>query len=594
MSSKHTPMPQQFGVWAPYAHGVRLHLHDSEGPRTLEMQRDETRRDWWVVPREVAQPEVGARYSFSLLRDGEWSQRLPDPRSRFQPEGVHGPSEVTSSAFAWTDDSWEGIPLRDQILYELHVGTFTPQGTFEGVVDKLDYLAELGVNAIELLPVQPFAGHRNWGYDGVDWFAVQESYGGPEGLKTLIDAAHARGIAVILDVVYNHFGPEGNYNGNFGPYTTAGHTGWGDVINLSGAHSDEVRAYVLDAVRQWLNEFHVDGLRLDAVQTYDDRLAFSIMEEIKNVANEAEAATGIPRTIIAESEQNNPRLLESQESGGYGLDAHWLDDVHHGIHTLVTGERAGYYADYGTLEILADTLRNGYRFREDYSVYRQRTHGKALDLDRIAPWQMVTYTTDHDQTGNRAQGDRPSQYLSARKQVLKAAVVVLSPFSPMLFMGEEFGARTPFPFFVSHSDPNLLEMTRQGRMNEFSRMGWNAADVPDPAAEETFTSAKLDWDFDEEQREILAAYKKLIELRRQYPMARDDLRQLAVKHGPAQGADDAWLTMCDQTVLVANFGSKSTVVPVGGPLLYTFGGAEVSANETRLEPWAFALVMPTQ
>ena len=416
-----------FEVWAPYAHDMILVVDDAEH----QMRRDDARKAWWTSDVEKI---PGQRYGFKLFDGTEWSAPLPDPRSTSQPDGVHGLSKVTDTEFEWTDQHWTSYELKGQVIYELHVGTFTEAGTFDGVVDKLDYLADLGVTTIELMPVQPFGGERNWGYDGVDWFAVQESYGGPEGLKRLVNAAHSKGIGVYLDVVFNHFGPDGNYNGKFGPYTTAGTTGWGDVVNFSGADSDEVRAYVLDAVRRWLTEFHIDGLRLDAVHSYDDRNAYSIMEQINLLADEIQAELGPNPIIIAESDLNDPRIISDYSVGGYGLDAQWLDDVHHALHTVVTGENNAYYEDFGTVEILADTLRHGFRFRNEYSSFRGRTHGRALDLATIPPWKLITYTTTHDQVGNRAQGDRPSQNLTPAQHALKAAVIFFSPFTPMIFM----------------------------------------------------------------------------------------------------------------------------------------------------------------
>lgn len=574
--------PARFEVWAPRAQQVRVHLEGTD----FALAPDSAREGWWVLD-DIA-PQPGTRYSFSLYNGTQWSHPMPDPRTRAQPDGVHGPSEVVSTEFSWTDSAWAGIETKDLRIYELHVGTFSPEGTFAGVISKLDHLSELGINAIELMPVQPFPGTRNWGYDGVDWFAVHEAYGGREGLKKLIDAAHSRGIAILLDVVYNHFGPEGNYNNAFGPYLAGGRTGWGEVINLSGPGSDEVRAYVLDAVRQWLDEFHVDGLRLDAVQTYDDRRAFSIMEEITHLADEIASETGVPRTVIAESDQNDPRLISDVDRGGYGLSGQWLDDVHHGIHTLVTGEHQGYYVDYGTMDILADTLRHGYRFRDSYSRYRGRTHGRELDLAHTAPWKLVTYTTTHDQTGNRAAGDRPSQNLTPAQLVLKAAVVFHSPFTPMLFMGEEFAAQTPFPFFVSHTDEGLLEGTRLGRLEEFSQQGWDATDVPDPASPDTYEQAKLDWEFSEQQQDVLDAYQRLLQLRSEHGCNREDLRNLRVEHG------ERWLTMAndsdDAVVLAANFSDEPVTVPVGGTLVYSFTSPEVGADETVLDPWGFAYI----
>lgn len=575
-----------YEVWAPYARDVKLVVDGTEHPMR------ERGRGWWDCDEE---PREGQRYAFSLFDGTAWSKPLPDPRTRLQPDGVHGSSEVVSADFNWTDGEWAGLHLKDQVLYELHVGTFTPEGTFDGVIGKLDYLADLGVNSIELLPVQPFAGERNWGYDGVDWFAVQQSYGGPAGLKRLVDAAHNRGIAVIMDVVYNHFGPEGNYNPCFGPYTTTGHTSWGDVVNISGPGSDGVRAYILDAVRQWLSEFHVDGLRLDAVQAYDDRRAYSIMEEIRWVADDIAERTGIPRTIIGETDQNDPRIVNDETRGGYGLSAQWCDDIHHCVHTLITGEHQGYYVDYGSIEQLADTLSNAYRFRDTWSEYRQRTHGRPLDLAHVAPWRMITYTTNHDQTGNRAAGDRPTATHTPQQLVLGAATILMSPFTPMLFMGEEFGADTPFPFFVSHSDPELVRMTREGRVQEFSRQGWNQSEVPDPAEQATFDAARLQWEHTEEQSQLLAAYKELLALRRTHVPARNDLRELAVEHGRVGdgGEGGGWLLMGERggdVIFAANFSAEPATVPAGGELLYSFTSPEVGGKETVLDPWGFALI----
>ncbi|SER38883.1 malto-oligosyltrehalose trehalohydrolase [Corynebacterium cystitidis] len=573
---------QPYSVWAPFAHDVRLKLNGS----TVEMHRVTdpctNRSSWWTCD-IVARP--GDRYGFEV-HDGEhWSITLPDPRTKSQPDGVHGLSEVLDPGFEWTDQDWTGRVLPGQVIYELHVGTFTPEGTFAGVVDQLDYLKALGVTTIELMPVQPFGGERNWGYDGVEWFAVQESYGGARGLKELVNAAHNKGIGVILDVVYNHFGPDGNYNGFFGPYTAGGSTGWGEVVNISTPGSDEVRRYILDTVLQWLDEFHIDGLRLDAVHSLDDRGAYSILEQIQDIADQVEARTGIPRPIIAESDLNDPRVITPKASGGYGLAGQWVDDIHHALHTVVSGEQHAYYEDFGSIELLADTLRHGFRFRNSWSGFRGRTHGRAIDLSTTSPARLVTYTTTHDQTGNRAKGDRPSQNLTPAQQVLKAAVIYFSPFTPMLFMGEEFGAQTPFPFFCSHTDDELNRLTREGRFREFARSGWDASDVPDPAAEETFESAKLDWDFTSEQEKIHAAYTRLLELRRELGLSRSDLRELQVDHG------NTWLTMgYDDVVLAVNLGEEPAVVPVGGQLIYSFTQPDVRDDETHLGGWEFAII----
>ncbi|AWB82934.1 malto-oligosyltrehalose trehalohydrolase [Corynebacterium yudongzhengii] len=573
---------QVFSVWAPHADQVRLRLDDPEGPAHDLQQAS---GGWWISDIPMLKHQ---RYAYEVHNDDGWSKPLPDPRTRSQPDGIHGFSEVVVTDFAWSDEQWTGRGLSSMILYELHVGTFTPAGTLDAAVEKLDYLVELGVNTVELMPVQPFGGERNWGYDGVDWYAVHEAYGGVDGLKRFVNAAHARGLAVVLDVVYNHFGPDGNYVGMFGPYTAAGATGWGDVVNLSGPDSDEVRAYVLGAVRQWLGEFHIDGLRLDAVHAYDDRLAYSIMEDMSIVAAELEGINGRPRTLIAESDLNNPRLITERAAGGYGLDGQWVDDIHHGIHTLITGEDHAYYKDYGDIEVLADTLRMGWRYNQTYSAYRRRTHGRALDLAHTPAWRLVTYTTTHDQVGNRAAGDRPSMNLSPTQQVLKAALIYLSPFTPMLFMGEEFGARTPFPFFISHTDEHLLDATREGRRAEFASAGWADEEIADPADPETFHAAKLDWTFTAQQQEIFDAYRRLLALRTDLRIAHPDLRDWFVETG---GNEKRWLAFGHgEYLLVANLSDQPVTAPFGGELVYSFTRPSISNEDTKLGAWEFALL----
>lgn len=561
-------------VWAPYAKGIRL-VGD------VEATMEQTVGGWFASDVSL---HDGDRYGFVLCdSDGSTLGPFPDPRTRRQPGGIHELSQWQTTDYDWTDDAWAGRSLAGEVIYELHVGTFTPEGTFAGVVDKLDYLLELGVTAIELMPVQPFGGERNWGYDGVEWYAVQESYGGPEGLKALIDAAHNKGLAVIMDVVYNHFGPDGNYLGLFGPYTQPGNTGWGDVVNISGPGSDGVRAYILGTVAQWLDEYHVDGLRLDAVHAYDDRRAYSIMEEIQHLADDIAGRTGKPRWIIAESDLNDPKLLE-----GYGLTGQWVDDYHHAIHTLVSGENNAYYCDFGTMHILAETLRKGWWFTDEVSKFRGRHHGRALDLEKTKGWQLVSYTTTHDQTGNRATGDRPSMYLSPQKQVLKAALVYCSPYTPMLFMGEEFGARTPFAFFVSHLNEELNRLTSEGRHREFSRSGWNADEVPNPADPATFESSRLVWDFDDQQQEILNAYATLLRLRRELSLAHPDLRTWNVVTG---GEEHRWIAFgSGEHMLLANLSDATETVPFGGELVYSFDDPSVTPESSELSGWSFALI----
>lgn len=521
-----------YSVWAPLAENVDLVLrpaqsgteseHDSE--QRLPMTRGTD--DWFHADVPAA---AGDRYGFSV--DG--SPVFPDPRSRRQPDGIHGLSEV------WQIDSPRrplGRPLQGEVLYELHVGAFTEAGTFDAAIDKLDELKAVGVTAIELMPVQPFGGKRNWGYDGVMWHAVTDVYGGPDGLLRLIDAAHDRDLAVVLDVVYNHFGPDGNYTGVFGPYTAGGSTGWGDVVNLQGRDSDEVRAYILEAVRLWTQEFGIDGLRLDAVHALDDTGAVSIIEQIRDAAE--------PSWIIAETDQNDPVYTE-----GYKV-AQWNDDIHHAIHTVVSGEDHAYYSDFGTLEVLATTFQRVFWHDGRFSSFRGRTHGRPVTDPQT--WRFVTYTTTHDQTGNRAAGDRPSMNLTVSQQLAKATLVLTSPFTPMLFMGEEWGASTPFAFFVDHENEELNQATREGRMREFARAGWNPKDVPNPAAEETFRSSVLNWGErnDAPHAEVLRGYTELLEFRRTHRLAEAEL------------LDVSWWADAEEPVTEKLAGTNPTVSPI--------------------------------
>lgn len=520
-----------YTVWAPRADEIQLVLNGETHPMSRA-------GEWFTSEIE---PRLGDRYGFKI--DG--GDPIADPCSRRQPDGIHGLSEH------WEIDrprSPINTDLAGQVLYELHVGTFTPEGTLDSAVDKLDYLAELGVTAVELMPVQPFGGQRNWGYDGVYWHAVSEVYGGPDALVRFIDAAHNRGLAVVLDVVYNHFGPDGAYGNLFGPYTAGGSTGWGEVVNLQGKGSDGVRKYILEAVRQWTQDFGIDGLRLDAVHAFDDTGAFSITEQIRDAA--------APSFVIAETDQNDPRYTEQ-----FGI-AQWDDDIHHAIHAAVSGEVHGYYADFGSTEVLAETLKNGFWHDGKYSTFRGRTHGRALDFDSIQRHQLVTYTTTHDQTGNRARGDRPSMNLTGPQQVLKAALVLISPYTPMLFMGEEWGASTPFAFFVDHENTDLNDATRAGRLREFSRMGWAPDDVPDPAAAETYEASKLKWEerLSGDHARIAEAYRDLIEMRAQLGIADADV----VEATPGDGwVRMGYATEAHVVTVLANL-SDATRLPSDG------------------------------
>ena len=502
----------EFQVWAPARERVQV-LIDST---LYEMTRDA--RGWWRTDL-VAEP--GSDYAY-LLDDDDTP--LPDPRSTCQPQGVHGRSRVyRPETFAWTDHAWTGRALPGSVLYELHIGTFTPGGTFDSAIDRLDHLVELGVDLVEVLPVNAVDGPRNWGYDGVLWYATTQNYGGPEAFQRFVDACHHRGLGVVLDVVYNHLGPSGAYLDRFGPYF-AGHNIWGPSLNLDGPDSDEVRRYVIDNALMWLREFRIDGLRLDAVHALLDTRAVHLLEELAVEVAALAAHVRRPLTLIAESDLNDSRLVTAREGGGYGLHAQWDDDIHHQLHATLTGERQGYYSDFGTLPGLAATLRGAYFHVDTNSAFRHRRHGRPLDTTVIPGHRFLAYLQNHDQVGNRASGDRISATLSPGLLACGAALLLCSPYTPMLFMGEEWGARTPWQFFSHFPDPQLREQVKLGRTEEFAQHGWDtAAEVPDPNAEATFTDSRLDWSElgSEPHSGLHRTYRELIALRRARPELSD-------------------------------------------------------------------------
>lgn len=497
-------------VWSPKETLVELVLYNpgSDGERRAVAMQSEPGGYF-----AHSEPEAieGQRYSFRL---GGGPER-PDPASRWQPDGVHRPSAVVwLDRFEWTEGDWPGVPRQELVIYELHVGTFTAQGTFDAAVERLAELRELGITAIELMPVGQFAGDRGWGYDGVYPYAVQASYGGPRGLQHFVNACHRAGLAVLLDVVYNHLGPEGNYLGEFGPYfTDRYHTPWGSAINYDDAGSDAVRAFVLDNVRQWIRDYHLDGLRLDAIHAIYDHSPRHILREIMEAADDEARKLGQSAHIIAESNLNDVRLLDRTELGGYGLCAQWSDDFHHAVHTLFTGEREMYYADFGQPAQLVKALNETFVYDGCFSEFRGRRHG--APAGRHPPSRFVISIQNHDQVGNRARGDRFGTLLSPAQQRLAAGLLLLAPHIPLLFMGEEYGETRPFPFFCSFPDPELAEAVRRGRRQEFAAAGW-ADDVPDPQAESTFESAKLSWSFADEtwHAGLRRLYCDLIALRR--------------------------------------------------------------------------------
>ena len=503
----------RFRVWAPRVQAVSVVLpHRGGNPVPLAAEGNGY---FSGIAMGIGE---GERYLYLL--DGETA--LPDPASRFQPEGVHGPSQVVVvNRSLWSDSDWTGIPLSDYIVYELHVGTFTPSGTFDGVITRLDYLCDLGITAVELMPVAQFPGERNWGYDGVYPFAPQNSYGGSDGLQRLVDACHSRGLAVILDVVYNHLGPEGNYLHGFGPYFTDRYrTPWGDAVNFDGPDSDPVRHFFIANALYWISEYHIDALRLDAIHGIYDFSALHILCELAEAVHRQGEALGRQVCVIAESDLNDVRVITPLEEGGHGLDGQWNDDFHHALMALLTGERAGYYGDFGLFSDLVKSFREGFVLSGGYSIYRRRRHGSSSA--GIPPGQLVVFSQNHDQVGNRLRGERPSEHLSLQQLKLAAATVLLSPYVPLLFMGEEYAESAPFPYFVSHGDADLVEAIRRGRLEEFAAFAQQGS-PPDPQAEATYLSAKMD----QGQRlrgdhfAIFEFYRELIRLRKEWsPLAR--------------------------------------------------------------------------
>ncbi len=496
----------EFRVWAPAARSLSVIL--SEEGRSVPMTQTD-RGYWHAVIDGLA---AGTAYAYRIDDD----RNRPDPASHLQLQGVHGPSAVVDhAAFAWTDGEWKGCGLEELIIYELHIGTFTPEGTFGAAISRLDDLAELGITAIEVMPVAQFPGSRNWGYDGVFPYSVQASYGGPDGLKRFVDACHGRGVAVLLDVVYNHLGPEGNYLWDFGPYFTDTYrTPWGMAVNFDGAYSDEVRHFFLENARHWFVNYHMDGLRLDAVHAIYDMSAKPFLQELTDLKPLWEKEAGRRLHLIAESDRNDSRLIRPSGGGGQGLDAQWSDDFHHALHTVLTGEKGGYYADFGELRHLDHAFREAFSYAGEYSVYRKRRHGNsAADLPGR---QFVVAAQNHDQIGNRMLGERLSGLVPFEALKLAAATVITSPFLPLLFMGEEYGDTAPFLYFVSHTDTGLIEAVRKGRKEEFSAFSWQG-EPPDPQSEETFGRSVLRWEarHEEPHRTLRDFYRELIRLRRQ-------------------------------------------------------------------------------
>ncbi len=502
-----------FEVWAPRARRVRLALDD----HVLAMEA--TAGGWWAA--DTGPVPDGTRYGY-LLDDDETP--VPDPRSRRQPDGVHGLSATfDASAHPWGDGAWTGRQLAGATIYELHVGTFTPEGTLDAVASRLDHLKELGVGFVELMPVNAFNGVHNWGYDGVLWSAVHEPYGGPAAYQRLVDACHRAGIGVIQDVVHNHLGPSGNHLPRFGPYLKDGRNTWGDLVNLDGEGSAEVRRYIIDSALMWLRDLHVDGLRLDAVHALSDESDVHLLEELAVEVAALSAHQNRPLTLIAESDLNDTQMVTPREAGGHGLDAQWSDDFHHAVHVALTGETSGYYADFAPLGALAKVLDRGFFHDGTWSSFRQRNHGRPVDTDRMPAWRLVVCAQNHDQIGNRARGDRTAEHLDDERLLCAALLTLASPFTPMLFQGEEWAASTPFAFFTSHPEPELATATAEGRLAEFERMGWDPDQVLDPQDPATFERSRLDWSELSGGRHarVLEGYRRLATLRRELPELTD-------------------------------------------------------------------------
>jgi maltooligosyltrehalose trehalohydrolase len=540
------------------------------------MTEDARRPGWWRA--EVDAP-AGTDYTFRL-NDGE---RLADPRSPRQPYGPYGASRTYDhGAFGWSDGAWHGVPLPGAVLYELHVGTFTAEGTLDAAIDRLDHLVSLGVSVVELMPVAAFPGEHGWGYDGIGLWAVHEPYGGPDALKRFVSACHARGLGVYLDVVYNHVGP-GNKLAAFGPfYTDVYATPWGPAVNLDQPWSDDVRSFLVENALMWLRDYHLDGLRLDAVHAFQDHRAVHLLEELAGAVDVLSASCGRVLTLVAESDLNDPRLITPRAAGGYGLTGQWADDFHHTVHALVTGERQGYYADFGAVAGVAKVMASGYFHDGTWSSFRRRTHGRPVDASTTPAHRFVVFAQNHDQVGNRATGDRLPAMLAAhphREGLLRiaAGLVLTSPYTPMLFMGEEWGADTPWQYFTDHTDPFFAEAVSKGRRSEFARHGWGASQVPDPQARETFLRSKLDWSQPGagQYESMLEWYRALLRLRRSSPELTDPrLDMVRVSFSE----EERWLTVSRGSLLIAaNLGDSPAEVPLGERVL-----APAGAESARL------------
>ena len=570
-------------VWAPNRKRVRAVVDG----RLAELSRDPDRPGWWQLAEDLS---AGTRYGY-LLDDSDIP--LPDPRSRRLPDGVHGQTEVYDEhAHRWSDADWAGRDLQGAVIYELHIGTFTRGGTLDSAIERLEHLVALGITHVELLPVNALNGIWNWGYDGVAWYAVHEPYGGPDALKRFVDACHRRGLAVLLDVIYNHLGASGNYLPEFGPYLKSGRNTWGDLVNLDGEGSEEVRRYILDNALGWLRDFHTDGLRLDAVHALQDSSSTHLLAELAGEVDRLSAELGRPLTLIAESDLNDPQMITPTEQGGYGMAGQWDDDVHHVWHAMLSGERGGYYADFGSLPSLAKVLTRAFFHDGSYSSFRGRNHGKPVDTATTPGWRFVVFLQDHDQVGNRAAGDRLPEIVPDGLLKVGAVLMLTSPFTPMLFMGEEWAASTRWPFFTSHPEPELAKAVSKGRLAEFADHGWDTAAMVDPQDPAAYQQALLNWaePLADRHREMLELYRRLIRLRAAEPELADPwLDRLRVDYDE----DRRWIRIeRGRFRILANLADAPQRVPAGGTgsVLLATATAEVAGDQVELAAESAAIV----
>lgn len=545
-------MLHEFKVWSPFCRQLNLIMYLGDNQQVCLMKKMEN--DIWTYSTKI---ESHCLYQFQL--DG--GRIFPDPCSHFQPQGIHGPSEVIDHLnYPWTDSDFTPPPWQTAIIYELHIGTFTPQGRYIDMIDKLAYLKELGITHIELMPVAAFPGNHGWGYDGVYPFAPHAAYGRPEELKSLVDACHQQVLAVILDVVYNHFGPSGSYFMNYGPYHTKRYrTPWGDAINFDDEYSDQVRRMILENISMWLTDYHFDGLRLDAIHTIFDQSATHILEAVAQHVQILDQKLNKKHFLIAESDLNDPKIIRAAEEWGFGFTGQWSDDYHHAVHSYLTKEREGYYRDFGRLTDIGKALQKGYVYDGNYSNSRKRSHGRPLE--KVNPRRLITFIQNHDQIGNRAKGERLSELLSLDQLKLAAALNILAPTTPMIFQGEEWGASSPFIYFTDHQETDLAKAVQEGRASEFATFGWEKNEIPDPQATLTFESSRLLWEEKdwEGHYELLAWYQKLIKIRKLYldpgSMQFIEKNNLKLSH-----EDDFLIFTQNKIVATFNFADQAQVI----------------------------------